>query len=87
MIYYAVFLPLLDLEKSQKYRPQHLDYLEQKRDEGKIFVNGPFVDGTGGLFIYQVSSLEEVKEIVQNDPYVLKGARGFEIHEWAMVGL
>lgn len=85
MKYFAVFLPMLNQEKSQQYRTQHLDYLDQKRQEGKIFANGRFADGAGGLVIYQASSLIEVEEIVRQDPYVLEGARGFEIHEWEMV--
>ncbi|MFS0574462.1 YciI family protein [Sporosarcina sp. 179-K 3D1 HS] len=85
MKYFAVFLPMLHQEKSQEYRAQHLQYLEQKRQEGKIFANGRFVDNTGGLIIYQVKSFDEVEQIVQLDPYVIHGARGYEIHEWEMV--
>jgi len=85
MNYFAVFLPMLNQEKSQEYRAQHLQYLEQKRGEGKIFANGRFTDGAGGLVIYQVDSLEEVEQIAKQDPYVIQGARGCEIHEWEMV--
>ncbi|MGM7724343.1 YciI family protein [Metabacillus sp. Hm71] len=85
MKYFAVFLPMLNLEKSQEYRAQHLDFLQQKREEGKIFANGRFSDNSGGLVIYRVSSIEEVEEIVRQDPYVIHKARDFEIHEWEMV--
>lgn len=84
MKYFAVLLPMLDPEKSQEYRKQHLDYLEQRRQEGKIFANGRFFDNTGGLVIFQVSSMEEAEKIVQKDPYVVQKARNFEIHEWDM---
>lgn len=86
MKYFAVFLPMLDTEKSQQYRSQHLDFLEQKRNEGTILMNGRFVDGAGGLVIYQAHSFEEVLALVEEDPYVIQGARTFEIHEWEMVG-
>lgn len=85
MGYFAVFLPMLNQEKSLEYRPQHLQYLDQKRSEGKIFANGRFADGAGGLVIYRVDSLEEVEKIAKQDPYVIQGARGYEIHEWEMV--
>ncbi|MBD1383117.1 YciI family protein [Metabacillus arenae] len=85
MKYFAVFLPMLSIEKSQEYRSQHLAFLEKKRIEGKIFANGRFVDGAGGLVIYMAQTEEEVKEIVLEDPYVIQKARGFEIHEWDMV--
>lgn len=84
MRYFAVFLPMLNQEKSSEYRAQHLQYLDQKRSEGKIIANGPFADGTGGLVIYRVDSIEEVEQIAKQDPYVIQGARGCEIHEWKM---
>ncbi len=85
MKYFAVFLPMLNQKKSQEYRAQHLLFLDQNRREGNIFANGRFADGAGGLVIYRVDSLEEVEQIVEQDPYVIQGARSFEIHEWEMV--
>lgn len=76
---------MLNKEKSQEYRAQHLTYLEQKHQEGKIFANGRFADDAGGLVIYRVGSLEEVEQIVKQDPYVIQGARECEIYEWEMV--
>jgi uncharacterized protein YciI len=85
MKYFAVFLPLINAEKSQQFRPQHLEYLAKHRDEGRIFANGRFTDGTGGLVIYIAESSDEVVELARQDPYVSSGARGYEIHEWDMV--
>ncbi|PLT29789.1 YciI family protein [Peribacillus deserti] len=85
MRYYAVFLPTLNQEKSQEYRAEHLTFLDEKRREGKIFANGRFPDGAGGLVIYRAGTLEEVEQWVKEDPYIIQGARGFDIHEWEMV--
>lgn len=85
MKHFAVFLPMKDEEKSQEYRTEHLDFLDQKRREGKIFANGRFADGGGGLVIYRAGSLEEAEQIAKQDPYIIEGARGFNIHEWEMV--
>lgn len=84
MKYFAAFLPMLDEEKSIQYRPEHLEYLQQKQEEGHIFAKGRFVDGAGGLVIYKAESLEEAEKMVQEDPYVQTGARRYEIHEWEM---
>jgi uncharacterized protein len=83
--YYAVCLPMLDKEKAARYRPEHLAYLDEKGEEGKIFAKGRFADGAGGLVIYQADSMEEVIEYAKQDPYVVHGARSYEIHEWEMV--
>ena len=86
MKYFAVLLPMLDTEKSQEFRAEHLEFLEQNRNEGTILINGRFLDGAGGLVIYQAHSFEDVQALVQKDPYVIHGARSFEIHEWEMIG-
>lgn len=85
MKYYAVFLPMKDEEKSRKYRKEHLDFLSERRKAKDIFINGRFVDGTGGLVIYTGESLEEVEAMVKQDPYIIQGARDYSIHEWEMV--
>lgn len=82
MNHYAVFSPMKDAEKSKKYRSDHLDFLKERAEKGHVFAKGRFTDGTGGLVIYQAESYAEVEQMVQQDPYVLHGARGYEIHEW-----
>ncbi|MDQ0256596.1 uncharacterized protein YciI [Evansella vedderi] len=85
MKYYAAFLPMLDEEKSQQHRQEHLDYLDKMSSEGRIFANGRFPDGAGGLVIYKGESLEQVEGYVKEDPYVIHGARSYKIHEWDMI--
>lgn len=84
MKYFAVFLPMKDEEKSTEHRQAHLDYLSNLGKEGKIHSLGRFVDGAGGLVIYQGESFEEVEALVLQDPYVVHGARSYKIHEWEM---
>lgn len=85
MKYFAVFLPMLDHDKSVQYREDHLNFLEVLRNSGTVLLNGKFTDGTGGLVIYKGNGLEEVKEIVEADPYVRNGARSYTLREWEMV--
>ncbi|MDQ0253320.1 3-hydroxyisobutyrate dehydrogenase [Evansella vedderi] len=82
---FAVFLPMKDVEKSQVYRSEHLKFLDKRRNEGVLHANGRFVDGAGGLVIYYGHSQKEVEELVKQDPYIINGARDYEIHEWDMV--
>jgi uncharacterized protein YciI len=82
MAYFAAILHMLDLEKNQEYRPQHLEYLDILDKQGKIYAKGPFVDGAGGLVVYVADSLEAAKQIAEKDPYVVEGVRRLELHEW-----
>lgn len=84
MKYFAAFLPMRDPAKSQELRPAHLEFLNQKEKEGRIFARGRFSDGAGGLVIYRAESLEEAGRIAGSDPYVKSGARSLELHEWEM---
>jgi len=84
MRYFAVFLPTKDVEKSKQYRSEHLAFLEKDENKDAIFMKGRFADGAGGLVIYQGKSFEEIEAIVKQDPYIIHGARDYEIHEWEM---
>ncbi|MDY0393333.1 YciI family protein [Virgibacillus halophilus] len=84
MKYFAVFLPMKDEEKSAQYRPDHLAFLKEQGEKGHVFVKGRFVDGWGGMVIYQGNDIADITSIVLEDPYVVSGARDFEIHEWEM---
>jgi uncharacterized protein YciI len=67
------------------FREQHLQFLASRREEGKLLANGRFTDGAGGLVIYKGRSLDEVEGWVKEDPYIIEGARHYEIHEWDIV--
>ncbi|WP_243298426.1 YciI family protein [Bacillus litorisediminis] len=84
MPYYAALLHMQNPEINQTYRPDHLEYLENLKEQGKVYLKGPFTDGAGGLVIYKADSLEEAKQLAENDPYVKLGVRRLELHEWSI---
>lgn len=84
MKYFAVFLPMKDVEKSAEHRQAHLDFLKEQRAAGHIFMYGRLTDDAGGLIIYQGEDLQTVDTIAKEDPYVKIGAREYVIHEWLM---
>lgn len=85
MKYFAVLLPMKDADKSGQFRPQHLAFLEEMRNSGQVTANGKFADGSGGLVIYKAESFEACEALVKTDPYVVEGAREYEIFEWEAV--
>jgi uncharacterized protein len=85
MKFFAVLLPMLDVQKSEQFRPDHLSFLETMRREGHVYGNGRFVDGSGGLVIYQAPAYSDCEALVKQDPYIQNGARQYEIHEWDAV--
>ncbi|SOC38402.1 YciI family protein [Salinicoccus kekensis] len=85
MKYFAVFLSMLDEEKSSIHREEHLKFLDGLREKDVVVMNGRFTDGAGGLVIYKGQDGEEVEKLVKQDPYIINGARDYELHEWEMV--
>ncbi len=60
------------LERRKSVRREHLEYLSTLSD--KVKMAGPFLseDGTkpvGSLIVYEANNIEEVRQIIANDPY------------------
>ncbi|MCM3341459.1 MULTISPECIES: YciI family protein [unclassified Paenibacillus] len=82
MAYFAAILEMKDASKNQTFRQQHLDYLDKLKEQGKLFAKGPFGDGSGGMVVYIADSMEEARQIAENDPYVVEGVRQLNLREW-----
>jgi uncharacterized protein YciI len=75
-----------DLEKVASIRHSHREYLAGLLTEGKLAAAGPFVDGSGALFVYEADSLEEAHRFADEDPYTLNGViRSQVIVPWNLV--
>ena len=87
--YFMVFLTK-GLNRTQdsvtvaKIQEGHLDNITRLFSEKKIVLAGPFLDnGTyRGIFIFDVATEEEVKQLLQTDPAIKAGRLGYEIHPW-----
>jgi uncharacterized protein YciI len=66
-------------------RPAHREYVAQLESEGKLVAGGPFKDGTGALFIYNVDSVQEAQAIVAADPYSRGAFASCELRDWEVV--
>ena len=76
-----------DKSRVHQARPAHRIYANRLMNAGKLVAAGPFADDSGGLFIYDVGSRDEVDALVGEDPYVTLGAfASFETKPWQMAG-
>jgi uncharacterized protein len=72
-----------DLEK-------HLQYMIALEKRGVVFASGPFTPGLGvsvgdGLTIFRATSIDEAKVFANGDPFVLNGARSYDVREWTVM--
>ncbi len=82
MILYIYIMETVDSEKDSELLEEHIGYLNKYIENGKIFAKGPFTDHSGGLVILKVDTMEEARDIVENDPAIKEGSRKYTLKEW-----
>ncbi len=67
-----------DLQKA------HLKNILRLATEGKLIIAGPFLDNQEirGIFIFNVSTIEEAKKLTETDPAIKAGTLIMELHPW-----
>mgnify|MGYP001377386061 CR=1 FL=1 len=62
----------------------HLHNIQKLADEGKLIMAGPFLDDQDirGIYIFNVSSLEDAKKLTEMDPAIQAGSLVMELHPW-----
>src|SRR5437763_10951816 len=76
--------------ESQRLQDGHMANIRKMAQTGKLVVAGPFSDNGDlrGVFIFQNTSMEEAKAMVDQDPAVKAGRLVVELHPWfAAAGL
>ncbi len=84
---YVALLRIVDPEKNQQHRPEHLRYISDLFRAGKVVFAGPFTDGFGGMVVYQCDNEEEASKLAHDDPVVVHGARTVDLHPWTALDL
>ena len=71
------------LEKRVPFRKQHLDRLSKLKQEGILITLGPTKCSTHVFGIFEATSLEIVREVVEDDVYWKEGIwTELEIYPW-----
>jgi uncharacterized protein len=76
--------PELDEASSDELQSQHLGYFAKMRASGFMMVAGPIVgdDAVAGVSIYTAGSVEEARELAEDDPAVRAGRYRIEVMPW-----
>ena len=61
---------------------QHLVWMKQQHDTGRILFSGPTTDRKYGIYVIRADSKEEASKIAASDPYTAAGFCSFELLEW-----
>jgi len=73
-----------DSVESAALQNAHLKNIIRLADEGKLIVAGPFLDNQEirGIFIFNVSTVEEAKKLTESDPAIKARVLVMELHPW-----
>lgn len=73
-----------DSTAARELQQAHLANIRRLAAEGKLILAGPFLDDGSirGLYVFNVSSLEEARELTATDPAVQAGRLEMELHPW-----
>jgi uncharacterized protein YciI len=61
---------------------QHLVWMKQQHQAGKILFSGPTTDRKYGVYVIRADSKQEAEQIAASDPYTAAGFCAFELLEW-----
>lgn len=87
-VYVVESTPITEPEFVKQNLPAHLAYQAEQELAGRLMFAGPLSDDSGdymkgsGLIIYKADSLEMAREMAEQDPMHLSGARSFRIRRW-----
>jgi len=62
----------------------HLKNITRMAEEGKLLIAGPFLDDQPlrGIYIFDVATIEEARQLTSTDPAVKAGTLVMELHPW-----
>ncbi|MEU2947454.1 YciI family protein [Nocardiopsis alba] len=74
----------VDREGRQGLHPAHAENLYRLAESGVLLLGGPVIGDNAGLLLYEVADREELRKVLDEEPYVRGGVvAGTRIREWA----
>lgn len=73
-----------DAATAAQLQKTHLDNIDWLAAAGKLVLAGPFLDDgeVRGIYIFDVTSLEEARQLTESDPAIQAGRLIVELHPW-----
>lgn len=73
-----------DSVSAAKIQRGHLENINRLAASGKLNVAGPFLDegDMRGIFVFDCSTEDSVKTMLESDPAISSGRLVYEIHPW-----
>jgi uncharacterized protein YciI len=75
---------LSDKAERDRLQGEHMKNIIRMAEDGKLLIAGPFMDNqiVRGIYIFDVSTVEEARELTSTDPAIKAGVLEMELHPW-----
>jgi uncharacterized protein YciI len=75
---------ITDSTERAQLQQAHLKNIGRLAAEGKLIVAGPFLDNQPirGIYIFNVTTVEEARQLTETDPAIKAGTLEMELHPW-----
>ena len=75
-----------DTERRLEVRPAHREYSQGLSERGILLAGGPYTDDKGALLVYEVADADELRDVLDADPYTTSGViAATSVREWKVV--
>jgi uncharacterized protein YciI len=81
-VYLMISTYLVPLDEVAKVRDEHLAYLDDLIGQGKLVAAGRQEPPVGGMVLLDVADEATAREVISQDPYVLRGIAEYEARGW-----
>lgn len=73
-----------DAETAKRLQEGHMENIRRLGSDGKLIVAGPFLDSGDlrGIYIFDVTTIEEARELTETDPAIQAGRLEMDLHPW-----
>lgn len=73
-----------DSTRAAELQQAHMENIRRMAEEGDLVLAGPFMDGgeVRGIYLFDVRTVEEARELTETDPAVHAGRLEMELHPW-----
>ncbi|PSF39455.1 hypothetical protein C7H19_01315 [Aphanothece hegewaldii CCALA 016] len=76
---------IVDKNTFDQYVQPHKAYVHELIAKGHQAKTGYWKELGGGMLLFKAQSLEEAKNIVEQDPLIQNNCVKYELHEWQIV--
>ncbi len=75
---------LTDKEEQERLQGEHMKNINRMAEDGKLVIAGPFMDDQSvrGIYIFDVRTIDEARELTSTDPAIKAGVLEMELHPW-----